>query len=188
MKCSKCKTENIAIANYCKNCGNQFTTQEKEKAQKSSTVEILKKAEDIKGKADKAKDILSLSFITDNLYVRIALIIIPFITGMIFGGGDNSMKIRKSNRYNVYYNTATEEYFLEVEDNNIDLLLYVPKDTDTISVSFNQSGDYSWQAGTYTVKDTIRIEARQDGYYTVEASGKSGIQSIVLYTVKGGAD
>ena len=32
MKCKNCKTENILKADYCKNCGHQFTENEKKKA------------------------------------------------------------------------------------------------------------------------------------------------------------
>ncbi len=188
MKCTKCKTENLVKANYCKACGNRFTPEEKEKARKTSTVEILKKAEDIKEKTDKVKDILSLSFITDNVYVRLVLIIIPFAIGMLFGGGDNNMKIRKSDYYRVYHNTTTDEYYLQVEQSNINLMLYVPEDTKEIKVSFTEDGGCSWDEDIYQTDRPIIIESRDYGYYTIEAVTESENQSIVLYTVEGGAN
>ena len=66
MKCTNCNTENLRKANYCKNCGQAFTQQEKDEARRRSVVGRLEKAEEVKGKADKLKDILSLNFITDN--------------------------------------------------------------------------------------------------------------------------
>ncbi len=179
MKCKKCNTENLLKAKYCKACGNEFTREEIEKAQKTSTVEILRKVDDVSEKVSKINNILTLSFITDNIFVRIALIVVPFIIALIFGGNDGKMKIRDSDAYKVYYNTTTEEYFLEVDESRIDLMLYVPKDTQQINVSFTGSG-----TSYYSVDEPITIEAKNNGCYTVEAIGEKDNQSIVLYTVQ----
>ena len=34
MKCHKCKSENILKANFCQECGEKFTSKEKEEAYK----------------------------------------------------------------------------------------------------------------------------------------------------------
>ncbi len=179
MECKKCNTENLIKAKFCKTCGYEFTQEEKEKAQKNSTVEILRKVDDASEKVSKIGDILTLSFITDNIFVRIALIVVPFLLAMVLGGGDGKIKIRESDAYKVYYNTTTEEYYLEVDKSHIDLMLYVPKDTQQINVSF--AGEETFH---YTVDRPITIEARADGCYTVEAVTEKDIQSIVIYTVQ----
>ena len=67
MKCKNCNTDNLLKANYCKHCGTAFTQQEKDDARKASVVGRLEQAEELKGKADKISDILSMKFITDNI-------------------------------------------------------------------------------------------------------------------------
>ena len=114
MKCKNCNTDNLLKANYCKHCGTAFTQQEKDDARKASVVGRLEQAEELKGKADRISDILSMKFITDNIFVRIALIVAPFILSLTLGGGSggNTLKIRDSGQYDVHYNTTTQEYFV----------------------------------------------------------------------------
>ena len=91
---------------------------------------------------DKVKDILSLSFITDNIWVRLALIVLPFVFSLIIGGsvkGGDKMKIRDSNLYDVYYNTTTQEYFVEIDSGSVNLALYVPNGTQQINVYFKET-------------------------------------------------
>ncbi len=188
MKCKNCNTENILKANFCKNCGRQFTQQEKEQAKKMSSVEILKKAEDVKEKVGKVESFLTLSFITDNIYVRLALIIVPFIIAMVMGKGTggNGIRIAESEDYSVYYNTVTDEYFLDVDRDQIDLKLYVPNSTDEIHITFISSEGYKDTTYTYGVDDAISINARSNGHYSVEAFSGQESENLTLYTVDGG--
>ncbi len=186
MKCTNCKTENLLKANYCKNCGQAFTQEEKDTAKKNSVVGKLEKAEEMKGKADKVKDILSLSFITDNVWVRLALIVLPFVFSLVIGGGSkggNIMKIRDNGQYDVYYNTTTEEYFVDMDGGSVNLSLYVPNGTQQINVYFTESGGYQYSTGSYSTEDSITVNENQNGYYTIEAVMENGTQSIKMYTV-----
>ena len=155
MKCTNCNTENLRKANYCKNCGQAFTQREKDAAHSQSVVGKLEKVEEVKGKADKVKDILSLSFITDNVWVRLALIVIPFVFSLVVGGGakgGDTMKIRDNGQYDVYYNTTTQEYFVEIDSGSVNLSLYVPNGTQQINVYFKESTGYEYQYGSYVWK------------------------------------
>ena len=140
----------------------------------------------MKEKADKAKDILSLSFITDNVWVRLALIVLPFVFSMVVGGGSkggNAMKIRDNGQYDVYYNTTTQEYFVDIESGSVSLSLYVPKGTQQINVYFKESTGYEYQKGSYTTEDAIVVEENQNGYYTIEAVMENETQTIKMYTI-----
>lgn len=186
MKCTNCNTENLMKANYCKNCGQAFTQQEKDAARKTSVVGKLEKAEEVKGKADKIGDILSMKFITDNIFVRIAIIVAPFILSLVIGGGSssgNTMKIRDSGEYDVYYNTTTQEYFVEMDGSSVNLMLYVPKDTQQINVYFTESGGYEYQSGSYSVEDAITVNENSNGYYTIEAVMENDTQTVRMYTI-----
>ena len=138
MKCSKCGYENLLKANYCYKCGNQFTQQEKDAAKEKALIGKIEKAEEAKGKFDKIKDILTLSFITDNLYVKIALIILPLVISLLFGGGpkSNDIMILNSDGYDIYYNTDTDEYFLDLSGESAQLKVSVPSDTMYIVFSY----------------------------------------------------
>ena len=93
MICKNCNSENLLKADYCRSCGSPFTQEEKEAARSKTLVGVLEKAEDLKDKADKISDILSLKFITDNVFVRLALLVLPFIFTMLTTGGAKGMGI-----------------------------------------------------------------------------------------------
>ncbi|MBR6609867.1 MAG: zinc ribbon domain-containing protein [Oscillospiraceae bacterium] len=186
MKCTNCNTENLRKANYCKNCGQAFTQREKDAAHKQSVVGKLEKAEEIKGKADKVKDILSLSFITDNVWVRLALIVLPFVFSLVIGGGakgGDTMKIHDNGQYDVYYNTTTQEYFVEIDSGSVNLSLYVPKGTQQINVYFKETTGYEYQSGSYGLEDAITVNENTNGYYTIEAVMENGTQTVRMYTI-----
>ena len=186
MKCTNCNTENLRKANYCKNCGQAFTQREKDAAHSQSVVGKLEKVEEVKGKADKVKDILSLSFITDNVWVRLALIVLPFVFSLVIGGGakgGDTMKIRDNGQYDVYYNTATQEYFVEIDSGSVNLSLYVPMGTQQINVYFKESTGYEYQSGSYGLEDAITVSENSNGYYTIEAVMENGTQTITMYTI-----
>ena len=186
MKCTNCNTENLRKANYCKNCGQAFTQREKDAAHSQSVVGKLEKVEEVKGKVDKVKDILSLSFITDNVWVRLALIVIPFVFSLVVGGGakgGDTMKIRDNGQYDVYYNTTTQEYFVEIDSGSVNLSLYVPKGTQQINVYFKEATGYEYQAGSYGLEDAIAVNENTNGYYTIEAVMENGTQTIRMYTI-----
>ena len=188
MICNNCQSENLIKANYCKNCGQAFTQEEKDAAYKASLAGKLEKAGKAKDEIEKISDFISLKFITDNIFVRLALIVIPFVLGFIIGGsnGANTIKIRDSSQYDVYYNTTTEEYFVDVEYNDVDLMLYVPKGTQQINVYFTCGDGHREEMYSYSVDQRITVSAREDGYYTVEAVGETDTQSLTMYTVYGG--
>lgn len=185
MKCSKCGFENLLKANYCCSCGNAFTDEEKKTAREKALIGKVEKAEELKEKADKVSDILSMKFITDNVFVRLALIVVPFLLSLVLGGGEsgNTMKIRDSSEYEIYYNTTTCEYFIEMDGDSVNLMLYVPKSTETINVYFTDSSGYQYQKGSYTTDDAISVNENSNGYYTIEAVIGDETQSIKMYTV-----
>lgn len=184
MTCKKCNTENLLKAAYCHHCGNPFTEQEKEEARKKSLVGMLETADKVKEKADKISDILSMKFITDNIFVRIALIVLPFVLSMLLSSGGKDMRIVDSDEYKAYYNTTTQEYFVDTEYGTVNLMLYVPKDTSFVKTMFT-TGSTTSHVGSYDIATGISIPAKSGGYYTLTAMTVDGteLQSIVVYTV-----
>lgn len=184
MTCKKCNSENLLKAAYCHSCGNPFTEQEREDARKKSLVGVLETADKAKEKADKISDILSMKFITDNIFVRLALIVLPFVFTMLLSSGGRDMRIVDSDEYKAYYNTTTQEYFVDTDYGTVNLVLYVPKDTSFVKTVFTTSNSTS-HTGNYDISTGISIPARSGGYYTLTAMTADGteLQSIVVYTV-----
>lgn len=184
MICKKCSSDNLMKANYCRSCGNPFTQEEKDAARKKSLVGVLETADEVKDKADKIGDILSMKFITDNIFVRIALIVLPFLLTVLISGGGKDMRILDSDRYSIYYNTTTEEYFVDTEYGSVDLQLYLPENTWAVDVSFGTAENNS-QVGLYETTAAIVLNARSGGCYIITAidENRAVVDSIVVYTV-----
>ena len=183
MICKNCNSHNLLKASYCHNCGTAFTQEEKDAARKKTLVGTLETADKIKGKADKINDILSLKFITGNVYVRLALIILPFIFTMLTSGGNKGMGIMDSEEYEIYYNTKTQEYFIDTDQGYVNLQMYIPENTQYVEVTFG-TDESNYTVGQYTIDQGVTLTSQSDGYYTITAIAKnSSTQSIVVYTV-----
>ena len=183
MICKNCNSENLLKADYCRSCGSPFTQEEKESARSKTLVGVLEKAEDLKGKADKISDILSLKFITDNVFVRLALLVLPFIFTMLTTGGAKGMGIMDTDEYEVYYNTTTKEYFVEMTENFVALEMYIPNDTELVEISFENNGS-QYIVGTFETSADLILDKQSSGHYTISAiSGGNVTDSIVVYTV-----
>lgn len=181
MKCSKCGTENLLKAGYCKNCGARFSDTEKQQARADATVTKLKKADERIEQGSKLADILTLKFITENVYVRLALIVLPFIFSLIVSGGDKSaIKIRESDEYRLRYEAGEEMYYVDVDADTVSLLLYVPKDTQSVQVYFTDLAGLQEDAMEFSLDRQITVPAREDGFYTVSAMLPDGRASLEM--------
>ena len=183
MKCKNCSFENLQKANYCRSCGTPFTAQEKQAARDNSLVGKLEKFVTFGEKLESFRGILSLSFITDNIYVRLALLVLPVLASVIFGGSKvpNTLMIADSDQYSIYHNTDTDEYFLDVDSTSVSLNLYVPAKTEYVSIVFTGL-DGSYTSTNFDLNSAIVLETRGDGCYTVTAVGGDN-PTLSLYTV-----
>lgn len=181
MKCSKCGTENLMKASYCKNCGARFSDAEKQQAKNDATVTKLKKAEERIEQGSKLADILTLKFITENVYVRLALIVLPFVLSLIISGGDKSaIKIRESDQYRLRYEAGEEMYYVDVDTDTVNLLLYVPKDTQSVQAYFTDLSGVREDTMEFSLDRCITLPAREDGFYTVSAILPGGCASLEM--------
>ena len=184
MPTEKTDYENLLKANYCYKCGNQFTQQEKDAAKEKALIGKIEKAEEAKGKFDKIKDILTLSFITDNMYVKIALIILPLVISLLFGGGpkSNDIMILNSDGYDIYYNTDTDEYFLDLSGESAQLKVSVPSDTMYIVFSYISPYGYT-DVDSYELNENIVVQYQSSGKYELKAVTKTGDAYLTFCTV-----
>ena len=183
VKCKNCTHDNLLKANYCRDCGTAFTQQEKDEARAASPVGKLEKFVNFGEKLEGVKEVLSLSFITDNFFVRLALLVLPVLAALIFGGEKvpNELMIKESSEYSIYQNTDTGEYFLDVNSDSISLQLYVPGDTRYVNIVF-EGTDGSYRSENFELDSAIVLQTRGDGCYTVTAVNDD-MPSLQLYTV-----
>ena len=184
MKCRTCGYDNLLKANYCRSCGSAFTAEEKEAAKKASLGGKMEKTEEVVKRVKTVKDILTLSFLTDNVFVRIFLILLPLaiavVTGQMAPGG---LTILESEEYVIHCDTETQEYYVDTDAQVVNLQLYVPKDTEGVEVIYYEDGGAQVYSHTYTLSDSISVNAVTQGYYVITAQLPSGNQSITMYTV-----
>ncbi len=184
MKCRTCGYDNLLKANYCRSCGSAFTAEEKEAAKKASLGGKMEKTEKVVKRVITVKDILTLSFLTDNVIVRTVLILIPLVVAVVTGqmtpGG---LTILESEEYVIHCDTETQEYYVDTDVQVVNLQLYVPKDTEGVEVIYYGNDGTQVYCNTYSLSDSISVNAVTQGYYVITAQIPSENQSITMYTV-----
>lgn len=179
MKCKKCKKKNRSDANYCIKCGKKFTKEEKDQAEKLYLPTILKKI----------YDILTLSFITDNLIVRGFYIL--FILGlgiyMLFSMGSH-LRILNNENYEVNYNKNKNTYYIFIDKeknlNTINAMMYVPNKIDKINLNYYDSKGKLIKKKKNIKKNYINliINKKENNYYKITGNNKEEIKVYVYYS------
>lgn len=176
MRCGKCGNESILTANYCRFCGAPFSEEEQKKAYDKTVFGMLDRIEDLKGWVD-------LSKITGNRIVRIVVLIVllGLVLFNVYRNGSH-LAIQQSPDYTVAYNQEKNEYYILTEKEEIGLNTYLPRATDTITVSCFVDGveSYSVQEAPDAAIKLARID---DGYYVIHADYEDGDYEELLFFV-----
>ena len=162
MKCKKCKTKNIIKASYCKNCKEEFTEKEQEKAYKKTIYYYLEKIEEWYNH-------LTLSTITDHILFKIGSLLIVLGIGLyyFFTFGINT-SILKSNSYEVYYNKKRDEYYLATnKKDKIKLNLYIPNRVKKLEIKHYDISNKLIDTIKQKKKDKIVLKNNKDDYYVI---------------------
>ena len=83
----------------------------------------------------------------------------------------------------IHCDTETQEYYVDTDAQVVNLKLFVPKDTELVEVAYYEDGGSQLYANTYTLSDSISVNAVTQGYYVITAQIPSENQSITMYTV-----
>lgn len=164
LKCIKCETENIRGASFCKNCGYEFTKQEKEVVKKWGIVWFLEKI-------DKIKSVWNLGFITDHILFKIGSIALVLAIGIYFlvTNGIN-LKLKESEEYYIQYNEKTQEYYLLTPKEQTELNLYIPNRTKELAIKHIDKDGTELDHQKYQPSDKIVLNNNgEDDYYLLEA-------------------
>lgn len=181
MKCIKCTTKNINSANYCKKCGNKFLEEEQKAAKRWTLVWFLEWI-------DKIKSLWKFSFITDHILFKIGMLLIVLGIGIysIITNG-NKLKILESENYQIQYNTKLSEYYLIVDTNETELNLYIPKETNDVTIKHLNKNNELIEEKIYNEEENIILESNtiEEDYYLVKVDYKEEkSESLKLYIYK----
>lgn len=161
MKCLKCKCKNSYKSNYCYECGERFTDEEKKKSSNNKFVKFLKFIRDI-------YDRLNLDNITGNIYFRIFSVIVVVLIGLygIITNGFH-LRIETSSDYTYQYNKKDDEYYLYTDNETTKLNLYTLGENSSITVSYYDENGSMINENNYTDYNDIILTANtfSNNYY-----------------------
>ena len=179
MKCTKCKKNNVSQANYCINCGYQFTEKDKLNGQKSFPAIIFK----IKDIWDK----ITLSQLKDKWWYRIGsfILVIGFGVFMFIQNGIH-LKILKSNDYEISKLKNSNVYYLDSKNSETKLNLYLPHEANSIYVDYYDEFGNEISKNKYdNINDITIIVDNNNNYYSIYIDNHN---KVILYPNKLGGE
>lgn len=176
MICKKCKEDNIIHAKYCRNCGKEFSEEERKEAYDKT---IYGKLDFIK----KMKEHIDLSFITGNRYFRIAVLAVIIVYIIFSGGKSKDFTIENSNQYEVQYNEKLDEYYLLSDESTVNLNLYLPEEPNSIEIVAFDTENQEINRRIFQMDETMTIETNPQQYYVVTAHYENSTQTLKFYLI-----
>ncbi len=181
MKCEKCESLLGYGDKYCNICG--------EKVSKGAYDEDYRNT--IWGKFDKWSDKIdtwTLKKITDHILFKVGIIILILLWGFFDAYTDiTNIKLLESERYEIEYNKAEDEYYIVSEDAEVDLNLYIPAHAEKITVTEFMSEDEANKSdllpSEYNGK-AIKVKKGEFDYITISSVKEEKITDTVKIYVK----
>lgn len=176
MKCTKCGCQNITKANYCRQCGNAYTEEDRKKAYNQTLYGKLDQLSNLKA-------IVSLEVITSNKLFRALVIVAILWMGYYISASDNrKLQILESDDYTIEYNTVENEYYLDTDKNSIELSLYVPQEYQELSLRQFDQNDVLLNEQKCSLEDNLVLNNSAQCYYIIEAVYESAqSENLTLY-------
>ena len=164
MICKKCKTSNITKAYFCKNCGNQFTKEDRDKAYNRTIFGIITNIRKLKAYA-------TMSVITSKPWFKALTLVSILLYGLLQVKTNGSqMKIQPSEYYEVQYNKVAEEYYITSQNSQIGLNLYLPKEAEDISVIEMDLNNNPKKSYVYEQNDNIVVNYKTNAKYRIQTN------------------
>ena len=166
MICPKCMRKNIKKANYCIDCGYEFSEEEREKAYKKTIYYFIEKLEDLKDK-------ITLDFITDTLVFKIISLLLVLGIGLyfLFTKGINTTIVNDKS-YELYYYEKEKYYYILVDDdiNKVNISLYIPNRAKTIKIKHYNSNNTLIDTKKYNKKKGLKLSPYNNDYYVINTT------------------
>lgn len=174
MKCSKCKCKNILEAKYCYKCGNAFTDEYRKKAKLKTIPGILVFIEN-------AYKTCTLQVITDTIYFKVISLIIVIIGGIYLNYTYGfKFKILASDTYEVQYNENNQEYYLITSEDETNINLFNPKQSNNIIVKHLDKDNNLLDSIEYTNTSDIKLSEYDDTNYYLISSGNNELKVYIF--------
>ncbi len=177
MNCSACGKESDRLkAHYCKTCGKDFSDEERKEAY----------AQTAYGKIDKileAKEWITLSKITNNLFVRIAILLVLglMVLGNVRANG-SKLAIQNGDGYSLAYCEETDEYYVLTDKESVSLSVYVPKKADSCVIESYVDGSLREKLDLEESSSAV-VHSSENGYFLLKAAYENGDSEEILFFV-----
>lgn len=176
MKCIKCGKDNLNKANYCKYCAYEFNDKERKIAKRHTLVGKLELIE-------KAYKVCTLNIITGHIVFKVISLLVVILFGfyfMFYNGKD--VKILKGDKYNIEYNTKSDEYYLLVNDDTVSLNLYIPNNNKKLSINhYDKDNNLVSNEEVKTYEEIVLKTNYKEDYYVL-SSDNGNIKFYVYRT------
>ena len=181
MKCKKCEYVNVNHANYCYECGNEFTKKEQKAAQGKSVWHKLVKLKDWYDK-------LTLSKITGSIIFHVFTIIITILIGgyFIYKNG-YQMKLLENDNYTYQYNTKEKEYYVYPKESETLLNIYAPSEVKEFYIKYYESDNLVSESSTNDLSNVKVVvnSSNLNSYYTLSYDkNENDINTIKVYVLE----
>ena len=180
MKCTRCQTDNLQIAQYCCACGHPFSDAEREAAYAQTPFGKLDKAR-------KVKSILTLDIVTGSLWYKILILILIIALGIFLRlNGISAFRVEKSDGYDLQYARNTASYYVITEGMQADLRLVVPKGTVKLTVESVDTANHTVSKQSYPAETGLSLPVSGTLHYQIYAENQSrATDKLTLYVYRG---
>lgn len=177
MRCIKCGKVNINKANFCKNCKYEFSKKEQEAAKRQTIpgkLEVLESIYNLKG----------LNFIFgSNLFKIIFCIFMVLVNIYVYYSSANHLKLLNSEEYVVEHKDG--EYYVKVNEDNVNLLLFIPNKIDDLRVKHMNLDNKVIDEFKYEKGSKLLLSVNENNdYYLLDGN----TESLKVFVYKAGEE
>lgn len=182
MRCQKCEYQNVNHANYCYNCGEEFTQEQRDRAREKSVWYKLAKIKD-------KYETITLSKITGSKAFQIGSIIGTILIGGYFIIQNGyQFQLKESDSYTYEYNTKEKEYYVYLKSDEAHLNLYAPENVKHFYVKYYSEENQILKEEEYQEIGDVKVEVQNTNpknYYKISYDkNENSINTIKIYTLK----
>lgn len=176
MICKKCGYNNIEFIDYCSNCGEKFLETEKQNSYDKTIFGLIDKIEDLIAT-------LKLQKITSHPIFRAMVLVAILLIGLFLTRvNGNEMTVLKSENYLVQQNSKNNDFYILTDENQIDLLLYLPRKVEKLQMEVVQD-EKVLNKTEINLEEGISLKVNKDGYYVFLADYGEKSESITVYVL-----